>query len=229
MTMNIETKLSFLDQLYKIYDDFTASLNLACKKYCAQCCTCNVTMTGLEGYKLTEYLISTGRLDFFKKIEAESSKKRFQPKITTNMLAQMCMEDKEIPDEESNPLWGRCLFLSDNKCPVYKARPFGCRCFVSMKNCQNQGYAYIDPFVITVNNVFLQYIEHIDLNGFYGNMTDILLFMESNNRREAYKKSSFEQSDIKRLISNKPIKALMIPPEHRNKIEPILHKIQNIN
>ena len=45
--MALEKKLGALNRVYKIYDDFSAALDLACKPKCAHCCTTNVTMTTL--------------------------------------------------------------------------------------------------------------------------------------------------------------------------------------
>ncbi|MBU1399149.1 MAG: hypothetical protein KKE00_12875 [Proteobacteria bacterium] len=43
--MDLNSKLTALGKLYKIYDDFSVTLNIACKKHCCLCCTGNVTMT----------------------------------------------------------------------------------------------------------------------------------------------------------------------------------------
>jgi hypothetical protein len=47
--MKPSSKLAVLDRIYAIYDQFAASLNLACKKYCSPCCTTSVTLTTIEG------------------------------------------------------------------------------------------------------------------------------------------------------------------------------------
>ncbi|QTA92448.1 YkgJ family cysteine cluster protein [Desulfonema magnum] len=225
--MNLDTKLVVLNQIYKIYDEFAATLDVACKQYCAQCCTRNVTLTTLEGYKIAHYLISNGKSDLFEKLKDASHKKRFQPLTTTNQLAEICMRGDEPPEEENDPSWGRCPFLTDNECPVYPVRPFGCRCFVSKQNCSETGYADTEPFVIAVNNVFLQFIEHIDAQGFSGNLTDVLLFMASDNNRQCYKDSTLT-NPCDGLISNAPIKVVLVSPEHKDKAEPILRSLQSI-
>ena len=53
--MNLAKKLVVLEQIYEIYDNFAKGLDVACKKYCANCCTRNVTMTTLEGYKIAGF------------------------------------------------------------------------------------------------------------------------------------------------------------------------------
>jgi len=225
--MDLNTNLALLEEIYRIYDDFAVKLNVACKRYCSECCTRNVTLTTLEAYKIVNYLRAKDQTVLFRRLEVESYKKRFQPETTTNGLANLCIQGEEIPDEENNYIWGKCPLLHNDECPLYPARPFMCRCFLSKQNCREQGHASIDPFVLTVNNVFLQYIEHIDAHGFTGNLTEILLFLESEDNRQAYENKAV-RPDTRGLIPNQPIKALFIPPEHRDKIKPILQSIQAI-
>ena len=54
--MTIEQKLDLLNRIYGIYDAFAGSLEVACRKYCAHCCTSNVSLTTLEGYRLVHSL-----------------------------------------------------------------------------------------------------------------------------------------------------------------------------
>ena len=88
----------------------------------------------------------------------------------------------------------------------------------------------MDPFVMAVNNIFLQYIEHVDAEGYSGNLTDILLFLESWENRDAYRDGTLsgENRDIPLLISNSPLKVLLVSPEHRDKVIPILKSLQEI-
>jgi hypothetical protein len=66
--MDLSDKIDVLDQIYKIYDSFVDGFELACRKYCSTCCTRNVTMTSLEGYKIADHLIENGKTELFKKI-----------------------------------------------------------------------------------------------------------------------------------------------------------------
>lgn len=224
--MDINAKLAVLDRLYQIYDGFTHKLDVACQRYCADCCTCNVTMTTLEGYKVVESLISNGNADLLRHLGSSPSK-RFQPRTTTNQLAELCVAGRDLPDEENDSKWGSCPFLIENNCPLYLVRPFGCRCFASKHKCGSTGYADIEPMVVSVNNVFLQYIEHIDSQGGSGNLTDVLRFLESPDNRERYRTNRLDRPG-RELVPNRPIKALLIPPEHRAEIAPLLQEIQNI-
>ena len=225
--MDIDTRLAVLDRIYAIYDDFAGELDVACRKYCAHCCTCNVTLTSLEGYKIARHLIDGGQSHLLAKMQPALGCKRFQPKVTINTLAEYCMQGKEPPEETCDPAWGPCPLLKDDECPFYRVRPFGCRCMLSKQNCQETGFAEMDSLVLTVNNVFLQYIEHIDARGFSGNLTDVLYFMASQENRRQYRTNHLQNTPAN-LIANQPIKVLMIPPEHRAEIQPILTALQSI-
>ena len=222
--MDLNKKLDVLDRIYRIYDDFVGDLDVACKKYCDTCCTRNVTLTTLEGCRIVDCLISDGKAYLFDIIQKDLHKRRFQPSITTNMLAELSIAEKDIPDEKSCYSREECPILTDRQCPVYKVRPFGCRCFVSKHSCLEKGYAEVDEFILSVNNIFLQYIEHIDSQGCSGNLIDVLLYFESSEARQNYRDGVSNCAE-NNLISNRSIPALMIPPEHRLKIQPILQAI----
>jgi Fe-S-cluster containining protein len=225
--MDISSKLAILDQIYSIYDKFISTLDVACKKYCAHCCTINVTLTTLEGYKIIEGLMTRGKSDVLKKIQAASGEKGFQPKTTTNQLAALCAEGIEPPAEQAGEEGKKCPFLIENQCSIYKLRPFGCRCLISRHNCRQAGYAEVDDFVLSVNTVFLQTIENVDFHGCTGNLVHVLSRMMFKNNRRAYQEGAIQCSDLG-LICNHPLRVLMIPPEHRTKIKPILQKLREI-
>ncbi len=55
--MDLETRLAVLDRIYRIYYDFSGGLDMACKKYCAECCTPDVTMTTIEACLIANHMI----------------------------------------------------------------------------------------------------------------------------------------------------------------------------
>ena len=220
-------KRKILAQIYKLHDDFLQKFNIACKKYCSHCCTRNVIITTLEADEIVDSLISTKQEHLLEKLKNEIARVRFIPKTTTNMLAVLCANGKDIPEEESDVSWGSCPFLIDKKCPVYEKRPFGCRCFVSTSDCSKKGYAEINPFVVTVNNLFLQFIEHVDSQGYSGNFTDIILYAEAK-RNKFPKDSAVPEMFRNKLVKNHPITFLPIPPEDKVRIKPVLQALQNI-
>jgi len=224
--MDLNNKLAALDQIYQIYDNFVCGLDLACRKHCAHCCTTGVTLTTIEGYKTFKKMESEGDAHWTEKNEQASKKPHFQLKITTNQLANMYAKGIEPPVEE-NTGWDTCPFLTGDLCPLYTARPFGCRCLVSRHDCGKEGYAEIDDFVLSANTLFLQTIEHMDAGGCTGNLLDILGVMALKGNRQAYAEGKLKCLSAG-LIANQPLKVLMIPPEHRSRMEPILKSLRNI-
>ena len=226
--MALEKKLEALNRVYKIYDTYSAALNLACQARCAHCCTTNVTMTTLEGYKIIYDLAAAGRHEIIESLKGIEAKERFKPRLTTNRMAELCAADAKVPQEDAAGEWQDCALLDDSLCSIYDLRPLGCRCFVSRHNCGEAGYADMDDFTASVNTVFLQVIEHLDAGGCSGNLTDVLQFMASDDKRRAYQKGDIN-CEKSGLIVNWELKVLMIPPEHREKIEPILQQLRDVN
>lgn len=225
--MALAKKLEALNRVFEIYDGFSSTLDLACKAKCAHCCTTNVTMTTLEGYKIVDDLLATGKLDVIDRLEETEEMPRFQPLLTTNRMAELCAADAKVPQEETAEKGQDCSLLSDRLCTIYDLRPFGCRCFVSRQNCGQTGYADIDDLTASVNTVFLQVIEHLDAEGCSGNLIDVLQFMASEDNRRAYAQGE-ANCEASGLIVNWELKVLMIPPEHRERIEPILQQLRKI-
>lgn len=223
--MDITSKLALLDRLYKLFDDFDLEETLACKRQCATCCTCNMTLTTLEGYKIISDLDARLKSTLMQQVSEAVEQKRFKPQITINQMARRCMTGQEIPEEILDPAWGTCPLLSQKECPIYPLRPFGCRCMMSKTICSETGYADLDAFTLTVANLFNQFIEHLDQDGMTGNLIDMLLFLDDKNNLATYQSDKMELT-AKELIPNSPIPVLMIPPEHRGRIEPLLQSLK---
>lgn len=214
-----DARLAALDQLYALYDGLTAGRSVACRQFCAACCTRNVTLTQLEALRLTDGLDHAERRALGEKLAGRADLPRFVPKVTLNRLADICMKGGEAPEEDTDPAWGPCPLLENRSCPVYEARPFNCRCMSSITKCDDAGAAEMDDFTVTLNQVFLQAIEHLDRNGYSGNFTDVLTAVLAGGDGGPPSHG---------LISNSPITALLIPPEHTARIQPVLARIRAI-
>ncbi len=226
--MTIEQKLDLLNRIYGIYDAFARGLDVACRKYCAHCCTSNVSLTTLEGYRLV-HSRETDHLEHLQQcLEPAFEKRVFRPLLTTNQIAELCRQGREIPEEASGDPAENCPLLEENACPVYSLRPFGCRCLVSRVPCRKSGTAEMPDFVLTVNTVFLQMIEHLDATGCTGNLADVLLCLLSADNRQAYREGRLSCSATG-LIGNHPLTVLMVPPEHRNRLQPILGALAELS
>lgn len=226
--MDLHQKLALLDQINGLYDTFAATLELACHKGCDSCCTRNVTLTTLEAYRLLAGLSADQRDPLLSRVKARADRNRFRPAVTTNQLADICLAGEDPPEEEeADPAWGPCPLLEGAVCPVYPLRPFGCRCFISTRNCAQNGYAEVAPLVVTVSTVFLQAIEHLDQAGCSGNFSDVLLALEPAAARKAYC-NGILNCGATGLIPNRPIRILMVPPEHRHQAAPWVAQLQRL-
>jgi len=205
-----------IKQVYRLYDSCTAHIEAACEINCPDCCTINVTLTGLEGQYLLNGLSEKEKAFALDRLFRMLDAPRFRPLLSTNGYAISCREEEGASADENNPEWGRCPFLESGLCRVYEFRPFGCRAMISVHKCSDYGHADMDPYLLTLNTVFMQFIEHMDAGGFFGNLIDVLLLL-----------SGKEDS---RLVTakNHPIPALMIPPEHRKDIAPVVNALCRI-
>jgi hypothetical protein len=225
--MGIHEKLAALEHIYRVYEDALVGYDVACRRGCDRCCTRNVTLSTLEAYKISIHLVKHGEEALFGKLSSVLGKPRFIPRITTNGLAEICLRGEDPPEEASDPEWGPCPLLADGECPLYAVRPFGCRCMVSARRCDDAGFAEMAPFIVTLNNVMLQYIEHIDRDGFSGNLADLLTFLASDEHRRRYREGNLD-SPPPGLIPNRPVRALMVPPRHRERIMPIIKALEKV-
>jgi Fe-S-cluster containining protein len=223
--MDIKNRMILLKKVTRIYEDFVAEHAVACRKQCAVCCTCNVTLTTLEGLLLINQVADEQHKHLFAQIKTSIAQPRFQPTTSINQMAQMCVQGLDIPDETADPAMGDCPLLDNESCPVYLSRPFACRAMLSTVSCRPGGQAQITPFVLTVNQIFLQYLEAIDVPGFSGNLIDILAFLSEPQHQHAYETGQIAAPPAG-LTKNLQLSVLMIPPEHRERIAPLLQKVR---
>jgi hypothetical protein len=97
---------------------------------------------------------------------------------------------------------------------------------MSTRPCRSEGFAHVIPFALTVMNVFMQYIEHLDAPGVFANLTDMLPFL--NEFPSGDGQILMQNADRNRMAFNLPIPLLMVPPEHQERIRPLIHALQGI-
>jgi Fe-S-cluster containining protein len=220
LPMTFAQKLAVLEELYRVHGQYSRSLDTACAKYCRDCCTANVTMTTLEGRYILSHVAMEEREALMALMEEKLGASRFIPALTTNRLAQACRDGEDLPDEQMPANPNPCPLLKDGACRIYSVRPFGCRSMVSSVACRQTGCAETDPFTLTVNTVFLQIIEHIDQDGFTGNLCDVLVRLDKEEDPNAL------PGQVATLIPNTPLCVLFVPPEHQDRIRPVIAGIQ---
>jgi hypothetical protein len=223
LSMNIEDRCERLKSIYAIYDAFIADTQKACRKHCALCCTCNVTATTLEGWLIQDFIRSRGSVSeaVLQALPGIAPPRRFKPRVTINGMAELCMRGRPLPEEMNDPEAGGCPLIEGDICPIYEVRPFGCRAMVSTVACDLGGEASMPPLLLSVNNIVLQVIEALDRPGATGNLLDILQYFSDPDRRRAYEKQR-DPAWPPPLVDNQSIPVLMIPPEHRDAVQPLL-------
>ncbi|MEZ4550936.1 MAG: hypothetical protein R2860_12385 [Desulfobacterales bacterium] len=218
--LTLYRRLAVLDQLYQLYDNYIDTLDIACKKFCADCCTGNVTITTLEAQKI----ISALDMNFKTQMQRRSAGRcnsrglfRRHHQSAGEYLRCWCTircpKKPLIRPGTLSAVDGQCL-------PHLHPGRSGAGIWYPLSDARVLGAAEIDDFTLTVNHAFLQYIEHIDQNGGSGNLLDVLCYAihnESANTRDQIRPRTT-------LIRNTPLSA-SIPPEHREQIAPIMAAI----
>lgn len=225
VVMRIERRIAILNSLYALYEETVSGFSFACGQHCTACCTCNVTCTTLEGWLVFDHLDDRGGPEALSCLAAVTAE-RYRPTVTLNQMASLCIEGREIPPEYNDPAAGACPWLADELCSLYAARPFGCRAMLSSHDCTSSGAARMPPFILSLNNVMMQYLEAIDRPGGWGNLSDVLVWLSHDSRRRDYESRAMTEFSGP-LIANRPMPALMIPPEHRERMRPIVKHIRN--
>ena len=225
--MDIQTKSKRLTKLYALYDEAVLPFDTACDRGCSACCTCNVTCTTLEGWFIVAQLMARGRLTGIETMVSAAPRNRFHPAVTINQMVALCVRGDALPPESNDPGAGPCTWLEDNLCPFYAVRPFACRAMLSSEPCRVGGEASMPPFILSLNNVMMQYLEALDRPGGSGNMADILKFLADEDNRNAYINQQCHDFSPP-LMANRTFSVLMVPPEHRQSIQPILKGVQAI-
>jgi len=181
-------------------------------------------MTTLEGQKIVKYLSSKRFNTIISKLENVALNSPY-PGLTNNNFAKKIIKLTETQGHEPEGWdFSPCVFLENSSCTIYQVRPFGCRCFLSKKKCFERGYAEIDPITVTLNTIFQQIIEHIDIDGYWGNMANIICFLA--NRYRAIQTS--ELIIHKKLQTCEPLPGFIVSMEEKEYVKKIISDLFKI-
>lgn len=220
-------KLRRLRQIYALFDETAKGFDLACKEECAACCTCNVTVTGLEARFLVDAMPENEQMAMARRLLKRFPGRRYIPRLTINMLARYCMEGREIAEAENDPAWGRCPLLVEDRCSIYPVRPFGCRVLLSETCCGPGGFARVPELLLTFQNIFMQALESLDRHGIFGNLSDILADLIKD--LPPGRGLGLEQlADRESFLTNEKIPVLMVPAGHRKKTEKVVRQLARL-
>ncbi|MBU2537987.1 MAG: YkgJ family cysteine cluster protein [Proteobacteria bacterium] len=196
-----------LTTLYDTFARWAEDFSFVCRKGCATCCTRSVTMTSLEGNEILTFLAASNRLP-------EIAEPAFQPtanrksQCTTNTFVDAHLRGESVEEAENWDL-RPCPFLKEESCSIYPVRPFGCRLFASMDPCAVSGVAEMPPGYLAGATALLQCIEHLDNDGCWGTMVEMLAGL--NNK-----------AAISYGEATAPIPGFLIAPEEHALVEPLL-------
>lgn len=220
--VKLNNAVETLERVYTLFDAAMAAFPFACSKQCSDCCTCNVTATGLEIAYIQKRLDAERLYDIRVNLARAEQTRRYRPVQTTNGFALACMEGRDPVEEDNDPSWGTCPLLEDGMCTIYSVRPLGCRVMMSTTPCRQAGQADMPFLALTITTVFMQFVEHLDAGGVYGSFLDLMAYTQKN----ALDGCRFpENGKIPGTSRNLKIPALMIPPEHVEKTRDLVQSL----
>lgn len=209
-------RLEKLRAVYDFYQDVTGDWATACEPGCPACCTDQVTVTSVEA-RLILGSSQAGKIQEI--LDTLDFSAAHKPGVTFNQLARLCLDQQEPPEKPEIPA-RPCPFLFQEQCRIYAVRPFGCRALFSKKTCRSGGWADMEPLWLTVNQVFCQVIEHLDVPGYSGNLISLLGWIKNGESQDKAKQMG--------LLENIHIPGLLVPPEHRKDLATIVRYLTKI-
>ncbi|NTV14695.1 MAG: YkgJ family cysteine cluster protein [Desulfobulbaceae bacterium] len=205
--------------IYQIFAEATTNLAWACGPGCATCCTRSVTLTTGEGRLISDFLRQSG----YPLPELPIDPIPLRPALTANGLAGCYLAGQEPAEEPDAPwLFEPCFFLNAGLCRIYEVRPFACRSFASTVNCGLAGMAEVPEWLITLAIVTNQILEDLDQGGWWGNLADVLAFLEDGRGQAA------KATTQGRLLPNLPAPGLLLVREEWVQVEKYLSRIGEV-
>jgi Fe-S-cluster containining protein len=206
-----------IPEIYAIFAEESASIDFVCQAGCATCCTRSVSLTTVEGQLIIEFLRETGK----NLPNLPEDQVILRPALTTNGWASLCLAGREVePEAETSWLFEPCFFLLNGLCTIYPVRPFACRSLGSTVICGYSEVAEAPEWFVTLAIVTNQILEDLDRGGWWGNMADILSYLNSKNGEV----DSRVFRD--RLLQTQPIPGLLVLAEERPRINRFLAKVR---
>jgi hypothetical protein len=224
MSVSPKIKKQLLKALYEAYDEAASDFSSACTRQCDVCCTHNVVATSLEAEVLLKCLEDAGRTDVIQAMEGTPTVRRLRPALSINALAACCLRRIEPPEEESEIERLPCPIRGKDGCYCYDARPLGCRCVWSEELCSPDGEAVMRPLLVTINGVFQQIAEHLDIGGLYGNLSDLVIALGNRDIQSAYR-SGWPLKATLHLHCTVRSPGFLVPPEHRHAVSRVLSRL----
>jgi Fe-S-cluster containining protein len=212
--LNIGLKRASLHVVYGAYTEAARRFPSACRWECHACCTHNVIATTLEIDLILDHADGSGLSRLREKARRGTAGKRLHPALSINALAEHCLQRKEPPHEPEDFDMLPCPFREKDGCAMYDLRPLACRMLWSTQLCETRGEAVMPTALVSLNGVFQQIVEDLDVGGLYGNMWDLFASLNERAPREAYRAGEILPA-VPPLHANRPNPGFLVPPEHR--------------
>ncbi len=201
-----------LAALYEAHAALIRNDRFACGPGCSTCCSVNVVVTSLEA----DHLRRTGLLDdavLAARVRRAAGEPHYIPSATTNLVAACCLAGRQPPPDPSEHRPGACPLLDgQGLCRAYSHRPFACRSMCSTTPCADGGEAVMEPFLVTLDLALCQLIEHLDRQGWTGNLLDMLL-------------PAADRQGVPRRVRNRPLPGFLVPPGEERRFRAAMEKI----
>lgn len=204
--------------MFAYYDEVAAEFQVVCTEGCAACCTRSVWVTRLEACWLLSRLSEDRVRSVYRRLKEAGKTEHPVPKmsllasLTTAEDGEGMKEEQEEAGASEIPL-GRCPLLDSDRCSIYDARPFACRCMSSRTPCASTGFADQPERLLWTNVLFMEAIEHLDRRGFTGNLIDVVAFCEHG------------QGDTARFVPNMALKGWVLPPQYRASLKRVADRL----
>ncbi len=208
-------KQQVLQQITTAFEQWLTQWDFHCRKGCCVCCTQNVTITGLEADRILGWIRQKYNNSWLEQ-RLQAIGPVGDPGPTTNEFANLCFENQNVAQPDP-PSFKACPFLDNQLCTIYKARPFNCRCFVSLSKCGENQPAVAHDHILSASTAVMQIIEHLDQGSRWGNMLDLLRLATGCCSNEKQLKS--------RVKNCLPLPGFLIPPEDYKQVRPLLESI----
>jgi Fe-S-cluster containining protein len=202
-----------LKALYSWHDVWSADFPRACGPGCATCCTANVSLTSLEARYLVAAPLFQETVGMDEKNRCLAAGPLYRPTSTINQVAACCLAHQEPPEDTSEHVGGVCLFLDDlRQCRIYAHRPMACRAMTSRVRCRSGSEAMVEPFVLTVNLALHQIIEHLDQEGVFGSLPEVVALVMGGGVERP-------------LPVNQPLPGFLVPFDEQERFNDLLRAL----
>ncbi len=222
-------KQEILTTIISLFTEWAENEDFCCGPGCATCCTCNVTLTNIEAWRILDFLTKHNlKLDKIEKIASSPIHSAYATQTTNEYVASGLAENETIhPQSESAT---SCPFLENNLCSIYPVRPFSCHCFASTSRCQTGGSATLPDHYLSAATVVMQLIEHLGQFSPWGNMLDMLTILSTQQKpyQQTFTTHSNETTLLmikQRLLTAKPVPGFIIPEADHHMVWPLIEEI----